>query len=137
MSPKQILTNPTLFLLGQLDHIRPCLWQWLWIEKQGLQWQVACWYEKKRKKRAAKVERGDVENQAISYLWTFILFTFRNGYAINEVKFFRTFKKWKPTLGFLPGKSHGQRRLAGYSQWGHKETDTVQGLNNNRETKWE
>ena len=27
----------------------------------------------------------------------------------------------EPTPVFLPGKSHGQRRLAGYSPWGHKE----------------
>ena len=26
----------------------------------------------------------------------------------------------------LAGESHGQRRLAGYSPWGHKESDTVQ-----------
>ena len=26
---------------------------------------------------------------------------------------------------FLPGKSHGQRSLAGYSPWGHKESDTT------------
>ena len=25
-----------------------------------------------------------------------------------------------PTPGFLPGKSHGQRRLVGYSPWGRK-----------------
>ena len=25
---------------------------------------------------------------------------------------------------FLPEKSHGQRSLAGYSPWGHKELDT-------------
>ena len=29
-------------------------------------------------------------------------------------------RKWKPTPEFLPGKSHGQRSLAGYSPWGHK-----------------
>ena len=28
--------------------------------------------------------------------------------------------KWQPTPVFLPGKSHGQRRLAGYSPCGHK-----------------
>ena len=29
-----------------------------------------------------------------------------------------------PTPIFLPGKSHGQRSLAGYnSPWGHKESD--------------
>ena len=32
---------------------------------------------------------------------------------------------------FLPGKSHGQRSLAGYSQWGCKEADTTEQLNNN------
>ena len=29
-------------------------------------------------------------------------------------------KKFQPTPVFLPGKSHGQRRLAGCSPWGHK-----------------
>ena len=27
--------------------------------------------------------------------------------------------KWQPTPVFLPGKSHGQKSLAGYSLWGH------------------
>ena len=26
----------------------------------------------------------------------------------------------------LPGKFHGQRSLVGYSQWGHKESDTTE-----------
>ena len=29
----------------------------------------------------------------------------------------------QPTLVFLPGESHGQRSLAGYSPWGCKELD--------------
>ena len=29
---------------------------------------------------------------------------------------------------FLPRKSHGQRNLAGYSAWGHKESDTTEQL---------
>ena len=29
-------------------------------------------------------------------------------------------RKWQPTPVFLPGKSHGQRSLAGSSPWGHK-----------------
>ena len=32
-------------------------------------------------------------------------------------------KEWQPTLGFLPGESHGQRSLAGCSPWGCKESD--------------
>ena len=27
---------------------------------------------------------------------------------------------------FLPGKFHEQRKLAGYSPWGHKESDTTE-----------
>ena len=34
-------------------------------------------------------------------------------------------RKWQPTLVFLLGKSHGWRSLAGYSPWGHKESDTT------------
>ena len=29
--------------------------------------------------------------------------------------------KWQPTPVFLPGKSHGQRSLAGYKLWGQQE----------------
>ena len=29
-------------------------------------------------------------------------------------------RKWQPTLVFLPGKSHGQKSLMGYSPWGRK-----------------
>ena len=35
-------------------------------------------------------------------------------------------KAWKPIPVFLPGESHGQRRLAGYSPWGHKESDMTE-----------
>ena len=37
-------------------------------------------------------------------------------------------RKWQPTPVFLPGKSHGQRSLAGYSSWGHKESDMAEQL---------
>ena len=33
--------------------------------------------------------------------------------------------KWQPSPVFLLGKSHGQRSLAGYSLWNHKELDTA------------
>ena len=32
-------------------------------------------------------------------------------------------REWLPTLVFLPGESHGQRSLAGYSPWGCRELD--------------
>ena len=37
--------------------------------------------------------------------------------------------KLQPTPVFLPGKSHGQRSLVGYSPWGRKESDTTEQLN--------
>ena len=37
--------------------------------------------------------------------------------------------RWQPTPVFLPGESHGQRSLVGYSPWGPKELDTAERLN--------
>ena len=34
-------------------------------------------------------------------------------------------RKWQPTPVFLLEKSHGQRSLGGYSQWGCREWDTT------------
>ena len=31
-------------------------------------------------------------------------------------------RAWQPTPVFLPGESHRQRSLVGYSPWGHKES---------------
>ena len=36
--------------------------------------------------------------------------------------------KWQPTPVFLPGESHGQRSLVGYSPWGRKELDIIEQL---------
>ena len=38
-------------------------------------------------------------------------------------------RKWQITPVFLPGESHGQRSLAGYSPWGCKESDMTEQLN--------
>ena len=37
-------------------------------------------------------------------------------------------RHWLPTPVFLPGEFHGQRSLAGYSSWGHKESDMTERL---------
>ena len=34
-------------------------------------------------------------------------------------------RKWQPIPACLPGKSHGQRSLAGYSPWGLKASDMI------------
>ena len=36
--------------------------------------------------------------------------------------------EWQPTPVFVPGESHRQRSLAGYSPWGHKELDATERL---------
>ena len=35
-------------------------------------------------------------------------------------------RKWQPTPVFLPGKSHGQTSLEGYSPWGRKESNMTE-----------
>ena len=35
-------------------------------------------------------------------------------------------RKWQPIPVFLPGKSQGQRSLAPYSPWHHKQLDTTE-----------
>ena len=37
-------------------------------------------------------------------------------------------REWQLTPVFLPGEVPGQRRLAGYSPWGRKESDTIERL---------
>ena len=37
-------------------------------------------------------------------------------------------RAWQPTVVFLSGESHGQRSLAGYNPWGHKESAVTEQL---------
>ena len=43
-------------------------------------------------------------------------------------------RAWQPTPVFLPGESHGQRSLAGYSPRGHNESDVTEGLSRRTHT---
>ena len=43
-----------------------------------------------------------------------------SGPWVRKIPWKRT---WQPTPVFLPGESHGQRSLAGYSPYDHKELD--------------
>ena len=42
---------------------------------------------------------------------------------VRKISWRRT---WQLTLVFLPRESYGQRSLADYSLWGHKESDTTE-----------
>ena len=37
-------------------------------------------------------------------------------------------RKWQPMPVFMPGKSHGQRSLVGYSPWVRTESDTTEAI---------
>ena len=45
-------------------------------------------------------------------------------------------RKWQPTQVLLPGKSHGQRSLVGYSLWGCKESDMTEPLHFTVDAEW-
>ena len=45
-------------------------------------------------------------------------------------------RKWQPIPVFLPGEPLGQRGQAGYSPWGHKESDMTERLDTSTNTSW-
>ena len=44
-------------------------------------------------------------------------------------------RKWEPTPAFLPGESHGQRSLAGYSPRGLKELDMTEDISSSSKAR--
>ena len=58
--------------------------------------------------------------------------TVKNPLAKQETGFHPCVRKtpwrraWQPTAVFLPGDSHGQKSLVGYSQWGRRDLDTTE-----------
>ena len=59
----------------------------------------------------------------------------RNSYVVQEtqetmfdprIRKISWRRKQQPTPVFLPGQSHEQRSLAGYSPWGRKESDMTE-----------
>ena len=67
----------------------------------------------------------------MAFLLSFLLHVSDYGFSMLRRR------KWQPTPVFLPGKSHGQRSLAGYSPWGHKESHTTERLNSNDQHPFE
>ena len=49
-----------------------------------------------------------------------------NGNNICQIPVTIWRRKWQSMPVFLPGESHGQRRLVSYRPWGHKESDTAE-----------
>ena len=65
-----------------------------------------------REKQAIKLERPDPQGSCRpkGEFWILLLY-----YFLRYLFFFKLEYNW-----FLPGESHGQRNLAGYSPWGRK-----------------
>ena len=61
-----------------------------------------------------------INQVAEQYVWCDPIYFFKR-YVSMYMYIWR--RKWQPTTVFLPGKSHGQRSLVGYSPWGCKELD--------------
>ena len=59
----------------------------------------------------------------------------RNVGSIPGLGRFSCSRKWQPFPVFLPGKSHGQRSLEGYSPWGHKQLDMTEQTHRQRPYK--
>ena len=43
-------------------------------------------------------------------------------------------RKWQPIPAFVPGESHGQRSLVGYSPWARKKSDMTEHLSTHTHT---
>jgi len=65
--------------------------------------------------------RGDSDGKECTYQWRRLRFD-------PWVRKIPCSRKWQPTPVFFPGKFHGQRNLAGYRPWGHKELDMTEQL---------
>ena len=59
------------------------------------------------------------------FCW-FHVFSFFSNFILLVPSLYFGKRKWQPTPAFLPGKSHGQRSLEGYSPEGCKESDTTE-----------
>ena len=101
-----------LFLHCQSEHpALSCVWwsMWDWSRSVGIFWDK-------------KVDFLRILNTANMFKFFFV-----NLWLIfRKIHPFHWRRKWQPTSVFLPGEVHGQRSLASYSAWRHKESDTTQ-----------
>ena len=75
---------------------------------------------------------GEGIGYPLQYSWaSLVVQTIKNPPALWETSVWSLVGKipwrrtWQPTSVLLPGKFHRQRSLAGYSPWGHKDSQRV------------
>ena len=71
-------------------------------------------------------------NSILSYIKSFLVAQMVKNLPARQETWVRSLvwgdpgrSEWQPAPVFLPGESHGQRSLAGYSPWGCREWDTT------------
>ena len=104
-----------LFLHCQSEHpALLCLsWSmWDWLCSVGIFW------DKKKVDFLHILNTGNMFKFFFVNLWL----------VFRKIHPFHWRRKWQPTPVFLPGEFHGQRSLAGYSPWRHKEWDMTEQL---------
>ena len=95
---KRAPKNTRHFTLKHCENVTVCVWQRGIRTKGGWRWSMGWWGEWWWFRKKAKVEASPLEE----------------GAAAHSV--------------LLPGEFHGQRSLAGYSSWGHKELGMTERL---------
>ena len=74
---------------------------------------------------------GRMDKENVMYTYSIMLSSLNkegNSAIYNNVDGIGRRRQWHPTPVLLPGKSHGQRNLVGYSPWSRKEFDTTERL---------
>ena len=89
--------------LSSIMKMSVCVWQGGIRTKGGWRWRIGWWGEWGCFRKKAKVEASPLEEGTAAH------------------------------LVFLPGEFHGQRSLAGYSSWGHKQLDMTERLSTHTE----
>ena len=67
-----------------------------------------------------------MKNESLCIPARSVLGFLNNGLVLPRIQLRR--RQWQPTPVLLPGKSHGQRSLVGFSPWGCEESDTTERL---------
>ena len=77
-------------------------------------------------KKSRKFQKAKLEFATCQQLFTYHLHYIRYYKPFRDDLKYSMRREWQPTPVFLPGEYHEQRSLAGYSPWGHKESDTTE-----------
>ena len=103
-------------------HAMGCPRQKQYIERHGYLWM---------RNHDSCEELKEVQSPWWLRQWRIHLQCKRSGYDPWIVKTLWR-REWLPTPVFLPGEFHGQRSLASYNPWGHKESNMTEWLNNSK-----